>query len=169
MKKRYLYALLFGIPGFFVSVIISFIVFGAAAGISWIYLFGDDPWPAAIEKVLPILFVITFLIAWITSVIFGFAAGKKLEKNPDLNKKHILVSIGVTIAPILLMILHQFSVGNIGPKPDSILCSDYCAQKGYAGSGMPPRDSGDRSCSCFDNSGREVLKVPIDSIDTGKQ
>ena len=68
---------------------------------------------------------------------------------------------------VLLIVMQQLSVGNIGPKSDSVLCSDFCVQKGYAGSGMPPINSGDRSCSCFDSSGREVLKVPMDSIDPG--
>jgi hypothetical protein len=169
MKKRYLYSVLFGIPGFFVSVIISFVVFGSAAGILWIFVFGDNPWPSSIEIILPILFVIVFLTVWTASVTIGFITGKKLEKTPGLNKKHILVSIGVTIAPVLFIVFHQLSVGNIGPKSDGIRCSDFCSQKGYSGSGMPPKDSGERSCSCFDNSGLEIMKVPIDSIDPGEQ
>jgi hypothetical protein len=169
MKKRYLYSVLFGIPGFFVSVIISFVVFGSAAGVLWIFVFGDNPWSSSIETILPILFVLVFLTGWIAAVTIGYVAGKKLEKNPGLNKKHILVSISVTIAPILLIGFHQLSVGNIGPKSDAMRCSDFCSQKGYSGSGMPPKDSGERSCSCFGNSGLEILKVPIDSIDQGEQ
>ena len=168
MKKRFFYSVLFGVPGFFVSVIISFVVFGSAAGILWIFVFGDNPWPSSIEIILPILFVLVFLTVWIASVTIGFVTGKKLEKSPGLIKKHILVSIGVTIAPIIFIVFHQLSVGNIGPKSDGIRCSDFCSQKGYSGSGIPPKGSGERSCSCFDNSGFEILKVPIDSIDPGK-
>ena len=164
MKKRYLYSLLFAIPGFFISVIISFVVFGSVAGFFWIYIFGDKSWPSSIEKILLILFVMVFLILWVTSITIGFIAGKKLEKDPALNMKHILVSSGITIAPILLIILHQLSVGNIGPKYDNILCSEFCSEKGFSGSGMPPRNSGEKNCSCYDNSGMEIIKVPIDSI-----
>ena len=165
MKKRYLYSLLFGIPGFFVSVIISFLIFGAAAGILWIYVFGDNPWPSSAEKMLSILFVLIFLILWITSITIGYVVGKKLEKDPLLNWKHILVSGGLTLMFILFIVLQQLSAGNIGPKSESVLCSDFCVQKGYSGSGIPPQNSGDRSCSCFDSSGDEALKVPLDSID----
>jgi hypothetical protein len=167
MKKRYLYSLLFGIPGFFVAVIISFVVFGVAAGILWVYVFGDNPWPAFTEKILPSLFGLVFLITWIAFIVIGFVIGKRLEKEVRLNKGHMLISGGLTLMFILFIVLQQFSVGNLGPKSESVICSDYCSLKGYSGSGMPPQNSGDRSCSCYDNFGNEVLKVPLDSIDPG--
>jgi len=40
MKKRYLYTLLFGIPGFFIAGIISLFFFGAFFGVLWIFIFG---------------------------------------------------------------------------------------------------------------------------------
>jgi hypothetical protein len=116
MKKRYLYSILFGIPGFFVSLIISFVIFGVAAGILWIYVFGDNPWPSSIEKILPILFALTFLTVWIASITIGYVTGKKLESDPVMNKNHILVSGGLTVMFILFIALQQLSVGNIGPK-----------------------------------------------------
>jgi len=166
MKKRYVYSLLFGIPGFFVSAIIALVVFGAVIGTLWIYFFGDNPWPFPTEKLLFLLLVLTFLILWITSITIGYVIGKKLEKDSGLNWRHILVSSGLTVMLIGFIVLQQLSVGNLGPKSESVLCSDFCSQKGYSGSGMPPKNSGDRSCSCFDNSGNEVLKVPLDSIDS---
>jgi hypothetical protein len=164
MKKRYTYSLLFGIPGFFVSLIVSFFIFGVVTGILWIFVFGDQTWPASLEKILPIWLLFIFLGLWITSVALGFRTGKKLEDDPQLDTKHIAISAGVTIAQVVLIILYQLSIGNIGPKADDVLCSEFCSKKGYSGSGMPPRNSGERSCSCFDDTGREILKVPIDSI-----
>lgn len=165
MKKRFLYALLFGLPGFFVSGIISLLVFGASVGVLWLFVFGDNPWPSSIDTILPILFMFAFLLLWVGSIAIGYAIGKRLEANPVLNKNHILISMGLTGLFILFIVLQQFSVGNIGPKSDSVLCSDYCIQQGYAGSGMPPRDSGDRTCSCYDSAGKEALKVPLDEIE----
>ena len=171
MKKRYIYSLLFGAPGVFVSLIISFVVFGAAAGFVWLYVFGDNSWPASTETILPFVFILTFLVVWTAFIAVGFIIGKNLEEYGDLNKKHIVVAAGATIVPILLIILHQLGVGNgnIGPKPDNILCSEFCSEKGYPASGMPPKDSGEMSCSCFDSDGREVIKVPMDSIVSGNQ
>jgi hypothetical protein len=164
MKKRYVYALLFGAPGFVVALIISFAVFGTAAGILWIFVFGDNPWPASAEKLLSILFALTFLGIWMVFVVIGFIAGKRLEADPALNFKHVLVSVAATMVPVVLIVLHQLGVGNVGPKSASVLCSQYCSGKGYAASGMPPRDSGESACICFDERGREAVKVPLESI-----
>ncbi len=119
MKKRYLYLLLFGIPGFFVSGMISLLAFGAGLGILWIFVFGDNPWPPSSDGVLSILLVAVFLILWIASIVTGYVAGKKLEKDPALNWKHVLVSGGLTLLFILVIVLQQRSVGNIGPKSAS--------------------------------------------------
>jgi hypothetical protein len=169
MKKRYKYSLLFGVPGFFVSLIMSFFVFGGAAGFLWIFVFGDKPWPTSTEKTLPIFFILIFLALWTASITVGFKTGKNLKDNSKLAKKHIMVSAGVTIVSIILIILHQLSVGNIGPKSDSILCSEFCSEKGYSGSGMPPVDSGELTCSCFDDYGKEVIKVSMDSFVSDNQ
>ena len=167
MKKRYLYSLLFGIPGLFISWMVAFVVFGAAAGMLWLFVFGDNPWPVSTEKILPGLFGLTFLMVWGATITAGFLVGKRLEKDPRLNNSHILISSGLTLLFILLIAVQQLRVGNLGPKSDDTVCSDYCTLQGYTGSGLPPQNSGDRTCSCYDNSGNEVLKVPLDSIDSG--
>jgi len=45
MRKRYLYALLFAIPGFVAAFIVSTFLFGVAAGFLWLYVYGDGPGP----------------------------------------------------------------------------------------------------------------------------
>jgi hypothetical protein len=170
MKKRYLYTLLFGLPGLFIAGAISIFVFGALTGILWLFVFGDNIWPAYIEQVLPILFVLTLLFLWAIFIALGYFIGRRLEKDPSLNKTHIFLSVGLTLAFLLLMAFHQWSVGNLGPKSDSTMCSDFCSLHGYSGSGMPPEISGDRTCSCYDGSGNEVLQIPLDHLnsDAGK-
>ena len=167
MKKRYLYSLLFGIPGFFVAGIASLVLFGALMGVLWLFIFGDNPWPDSTGNILPVLLVLTFVIVWIVSIMIGYAVGKRLENDPTLNKIHVLISLALTAAFILFIIVQQWSVGNLGPKSDDAVCSDYCSAQGYSGSGMPPRNSGDRTCSCYDNSGKEVIKIPMEKIKPG--
>ena len=164
MKKRYLYALLFGAPGFFLSLILAFLVFGAAAGFLWAFAFGDTPWPAATETILPIVLVLTGLMLWTASTVAGFMFGKKLEAVPQLNWTHIMVSLGLTIAPMLFIVLHQLRVGNLGPQSDGQLCGELCLKEGYAASGMPAQDSGERRCLCYDDSGRVILDFPIETL-----
>ncbi len=163
MKKRYLYSILFGVPGLAASLLVTLAMFGALAGFLWLYVYGDNPWPRSTEKLLPALSILTFLALWIASIIAGFMTGKRLEKSPDLNWNHIRVSIGATVLPVVLIILHQFGVGNIGPKSDSRLCSEFCIGKGYAASGMPPRDSGESTCICFDSTGQAVITESMGS------
>ena len=165
MKKRYLYALLFGLPGLFIAGLAGVFGFAALAGLLWLYVFGDDPWPAYIEPVLAALFFLTVLVLWLVFIVLGFFVGRRLEKDPALNRTHILISAGLTLVFILFLVFQQLSVGNLGPKSDSVLCSDFCSMHGYTGSGMPPAISGDRTCSCYDGSGNEVLQIPLDHLD----
>ncbi len=167
MKKRYLYTLLFGLPGLFIAGAISIFVFGALTGILWLFVLGDNPWPDYVQPVLGALFILTLLVLWIIFIALGYFVGRRLEKDPALNKMHIFISAGLTLAFLLLMVFHQWSVGNLGPKSDSAVCSDFCSQHGYAGSGMPAEISGDRTCSCYDSSGSEVLQIPLDHLDSG--
>jgi len=164
MQKRYLYALLFAVPGLFIALIIAFLAFGAAAGFLWLFVFGDYSWPDSYGNTLPLLLIAAFLGLWLASIVAGFVTGKKFEAEPVLNNKHVMISVALTIVPILFIVLHQLNVGNLGPPTDGQLCRDFCLQKGYSGSGMSPKNSGDRSCFCYDDSGQEILQVPIESI-----
>ena len=168
MKKRFLYALLFGIPGFGVALLGALLLFGAAAGALWLFVFGDSPWPAAVGTVLPVLFGLVFLGLWSGSIAWGFRLGKKLESDPAPNLKHVLLAAGVTAAVLLLMVLHQFSVGNLGPKSPGLACSDFCREQGYSASGTSPRDAGAQTCSCFDQNGQVVVTTPLDRLGQGR-
>jgi hypothetical protein len=165
MKKRYLYALLLGIPGFFIAVIATMFAFGGLAGMLWLFVFGDNPWPSSTGPILVTLGIVTFLLSWMGLAGLGYRLGKRLEPDPDVNRKHLLFSVGLTVLLILFILGQQFSVGNLGPKSDSVLCSEYCYQRGYSGSGIPPADSGERTCSCYEASGNEAIKIPLESIE----
>jgi len=164
MRKRHIYSILFGVPGFLIALIISFIIFGMVTGLLWLYFFGDNPWPQTTEKTLPLFFILMFFLIWIAFITVGYIIGKNLEQEPGVNKKHIVASVILMITPLLLIVIHQLRVGNIGPKSDSILCSDFCSHNGYLASGMPPTNTGQEVCSCYDKSGNEALKVPISGI-----
>lgn len=164
MKKRYIYSLLFGIPGLFVAGIIAIVLFGGLAGILWLYVFGDDPWPSYVEQLTSVVFVLVVLGIWIAFIVLGYVVGRRLEDDPGVNRSHVLISAGVTVMLLLLMFIQQWSVGILGPRSESVLCSDFCSQHGYSGSGMPPEDSGERICSCFDVTGNETLRISLDHL-----
>lgn len=164
MKKRYIYSLLFLAPGALFSLVAAAAMTGTAAGFLWIFVLGDSSWPTIAERGLALLFPLAFLALWVAFIMAGFITGKRLEAEPGLNKKHLFASIALTIAPLLFILLQQYRVGNIGSKPDSVLCGEFCSDKGYSISGMPPGDSGDRSCICYDDNGSEIMKRPLENL-----
>lgn len=163
MRKRYLYLLLFGIPGLFLALAGAFALFGAMAGFLWVFVFGDKPWPAAAGILLPLLTALAFLLLWGLSLALGYRTGQGYEGEPRLNRRHLALSVLFTVAPLLFLLLHQLSVGNLGPKPDSLLCAEFCRDKGLATSGLPSAAPGERTCLCYD-AGEEVLRVPLEQL-----
>lgn len=164
MKKRYTYCLLFLVPGMLVSLIITAAVIGTGSGFLWIFVLGDNSWPELAHRGLALLGLLTFPGVWGAFVIAGFIAGKRLETDPRLDKNHILLSIALSIAPLMLILMHQYRVGNLSPKPASMLCAEFCADNGYTTSGMPPGDSGDRDCICYDGNGKVLIKTSLESL-----
>lgn len=164
MKKRYLYVLLFGVPIVLASTIGAFMMFRAAAGFIWLFVAGDDAWPAATDTILVALFVVAFAASALALGSLAYFAGKGREQE-DSGAGMSIVAAGVATAVLVLAIVgHQWRVGNIGPKSDSVVCSEFCMGKGSAGSSMPPRNSGAATCSCLDAQGREAITVPMESI-----
>lgn len=168
MRKRYLYAILFGLPGLFVTALLTAVLLGAAVGVLWLFVFGDNPWPAATQTLLPAAGLLVFLALWAGIVACGYRYGKGCEDGRPVARRHLLIAAGATVLPIVILLLHQYRIGNLGPKSDGERCSDFCAEQGYAASGMPSRDSGERSCFCYDGSGRAVLTVPLTELPSGR-
>jgi len=163
-KRRYLYVLLFAAPTFLLAVIAGAMLLGASAGVLWLFVLGDNPWPSEVDTLLTTVFVLGGAAFWIAQLSVAYAVGKREETKASLNKTHVLISIGATVALAVLIVLRLSGVG-FGDRPDSLVCADYClAVAGSAGSGMPPRDSGDRTCSCYDAEGRVVTSIQLQDI-----
>ena len=164
MRKRYLYVLLFAVPIVLAATVAGVVVFGVAAGVIWLYVAGDSAWPPITDYVLGALFLAAFAA---TAGLLGRAAyveGRKREAEAGGGAKAAIVAAAAAGLLALAMLAYQRHVGNIGPKVDSLVCSEYCAGKGFSGSSMPPRDSGDATCSCVDAQGSEALRMPMDRI-----
>ena len=162
-KRRYLYVLIFAAPTFLLSVIAGGILLGAAAGALWLFVFGDDPWPPAADTLLTSVFVLGCAAFWIAQLSIAYAVGKREEAKPALNGTHVLLSVGSTVVLVTFIALRLWGVG-VGNRPDSLVCADHCLAAGAAGSGMPPRDSGDRTCSCYDAEGRVTTSIQVQDI-----
>ena len=143
-------------PGIVIAFIVSAVMVGAAAGFLWIFVYGDESWPAISQTILGGIFALAFLIILAIFINLGLRVGKREEQSARINRTHIFVSILATLIPLGILVLHQLSVGNLGPESDSSRCGNYCLALGYKGSGMPPRDSGEVFCSCYGDVVAEV-------------
>jgi hypothetical protein len=164
LKKRYLYVLLFAVPILLASTVAAFVVFGAAAGFIWLFVAGDNAWPAVTDTVLIVLFVLAFAGSTLALGYRAYVEGKAREDDPTFSARPALVAGGVTALLVLGIASYQWRVGNIGPKPDGVVCSEFCASKGFQGSSMPPRDAGAPTCTCMDAQGRAGATVPMQGL-----
>ncbi len=71
-----LYALVGLVWGLVLGAMAAWWTFAAAAGLSWLYLFGDEPWPAAVTWVLPAIAIAVGAGVVMVSVGLGFAYGR---------------------------------------------------------------------------------------------
>ncbi len=168
MKRRYIYMLLFGIPGAFLSLFVAAAVVGMAMGVLWLFVFGDNTWPAWVESALPVLFVGVLLGTWLAFLIGGYIIGNRLEVQVSLNKWHVLISAVTTAACVIAILFYQEGIGNLGPKSGETKCQDFCTQRGYFASSVSPRNELVRTCSCLDNAGHGAISLPIAELDAAK-
>ena len=167
MNKKILYLLLYGIPGLIIALLAAVLMAGSLGGGFWIFLFGDNPWPKWTEYLLIGCAIAVFIVIWAAALVLGYKKGKEQKVNEKINPKHIFISAGVVAILILGIFLHQYSVGSIGPKPDSVRCSDFCNFKGYTINSIPPSEDGDNIrdfCVCLDENGKETEKTLLKDI-----
>lgn len=103
MLKR-LYTLVGFLWGLVLGIPVG-IWFGAiAAGVSWLYLFGDDPWPEASDWIIPLISLLTGLAVITGCTVGGYVLGKRLEGGTtrDISgarkRGYVLGGIAITIA-----------------------------------------------------------------------
>lgn len=153
MKRRYLYMLMFSVPAFLFSAIFTVVLIAATTGVLWIFVFGDNEWPSFVNSAMSALMFVVFGLACLALLSAAHIWGKREETSAVLNKSHVFAAAGSSIGLVLLALLHQLSVGNIGPEHDSIVCSDFCISRNFNGSGTFP----DGTCRCFGTDGGETL------------
>ena len=164
LKRRYLYVLLFSVPIVLASAVLALAVFGAAAGVLWLFVAGDNPWSSSANTILVAVFVLAFAASALALTSRAYAVGRREEAQPSLNATHVVAAVGATALLLLAIVAYQWHVGNIGARSDDVRCSEFCRGKGFAGSGMPPRNAGAAMCTCFDPQGREAVKVPMADV-----
>lgn len=113
VKARYSYPLLFLLPGAMVALLAAFVVAGAGAGVLWLFVYGDNPWPKSAGSALMILATAVSALTLAGLVAAAYSFGKKREAAGGLSRRHVVMAAGVTILLPALALLHQWQVGNL--------------------------------------------------------
>jgi hypothetical protein len=159
LKRRHLYVLMFALPTLLLSAIAAAVMLAASAGALWLFVFGDDPWPPVASILLGIVLFAGGAGLWLALLFVAYTVGKQQEIRPALNTRHVALSIAATIVLAAVIVARVAGLRVAGPESDGVRCADFCRAEGFAASGMPPRNSGDRTCSCYDAQGREVRQI----------
>lgn len=111
MKARFSYPLLFFVPAAIVSAVAAVLVAGMGAGLLWIFVYGDNPWPDTTEQVLTALSILIFALGLGVLLWAGYSFGKRQESLGGLTWKHVFVAIAVTVLFPALILLRQWRMG----------------------------------------------------------
>jgi hypothetical protein len=161
IRRRHVYVLLFAVPALLVSFIAAALMLAASAGALWLFVYGDDPWPDRANVLLGSIFVLAAAGLFLALLFAAYLVGRRQERERSLNKSHVALSVGATVVLAVVIILRVTGLNVVGAQSDSVVCADLCREQGFTGSGMPPRNSGDRTCSCYDAQGQEVRRIPL--------
>ena len=131
----------------------------ASAGALWLFVFGDNPWPAVANTLLGAVFVVGSGGLWMGLLAVAYTVGKQQEMRSTLNAGHVALSVGVTMVLAVVIVVRLMGLSVFGVRSNSLVCADLCQAEGFAASGMPPENSGERTCSCYDAQGREVRRI----------
>jgi len=84
-----------------------FLLFGFAAGASWLWLFGDNPWPVSLQWALPLIGVIGGALVALACVPIAYEYGKTLETRANASSRtewrKVQVLTGIPVALIVLI------------------------------------------------------------------
>lgn len=83
MRLRTLYAIAGALWGLLAGLALAFELAGLMAGISWLFLFGDDPWPDSAAWYVLAGPLAVGAGAFVACTAFGFAYGRRQESAPS--------------------------------------------------------------------------------------
>jgi len=117
MKARFAYPLAFFIPSAMAALLSAIVVGGAAGGILWLFVFGDDPWPAGTDKAVMTLVALVAGATLAALLFAGYSFGKKREVHGGLSRQHLMLAFAISVLLPALALLYEWQVGNLGGDP----------------------------------------------------
>jgi len=108
MNLKLIYILIYAIYGFLAGMILSLVFVAVTAGIFWLFIFGDNPWPAWSQTAMLIVFYTTLVATIAGGIFFGVKRTREL-KDQEVDqafKKRVFKDI--VIAYVVLMLFVGF-------------------------------------------------------------
>lgn len=117
MRARHTYPLLFALPSAMASLIAAVLAVAAGAGVLWILVYGDDPWPPMVNTLLMAGATAVAAALFWALMAFSYRTGKAYETQGGVRRAHVLIALALSVGLPLLVALHQWQVGNLGHGP----------------------------------------------------
>jgi hypothetical protein len=96
------------------AVIAAVLAGAAGAGVLWIFVYGDNPWPASANVVVMALASTVGLAVLAGLLLVAHRVGRSRESGCGLRREHVWVALGLSVGLPLLVLLHPWQVGNLG-------------------------------------------------------
>ena len=114
VKARHAYPLLFLIPCAMLGTIAAVLAAAAGAGALWLFVYGDNPRPASANTAIMASAAVLGFTVLASLMLAAHSIGKSREGHGGLRKAHVLLALGLSVGLPLLVLLHQWQVGNLG-------------------------------------------------------
>lgn len=110
MRLRNGYLLAGVVWALFLAPVAAYGVVGLIAGVLWLYVFGDNPWPAATDWVIPVIGLIVFVSVTACCIYLARRYGRQqeIEADGDTAREWRTVYL-VTMVPLVLIAITALS------------------------------------------------------------
>lgn len=90
----------------FLAPVVAYTVLGVVLGVLWLWVFGDDPWPAATGWVIPVLCLAVLLTTAAGCILVAHRHGRRREIAARDDKAREWRRIGLwTLVPLVLIVI----------------------------------------------------------------
>lgn len=113
LRSRYL---LVGVAwSLFLAPVTAYAVLGVVVGALWIYVYGDNPWPAATDWIIPVVGLVVFAATAALCISFAYSYGRQREvatKGDDPRERRAVLLL--TLAPLAFLVIASIALWQRG-------------------------------------------------------
>ncbi len=112
MRLRTGYLIAGAVWALFLSSAATYVVLGAVVGVLWLYVLGDNPWPSALDWVIPVIGLVVFIFTTASCIYFAYRYGRQREMEAvEGGSREWMKLLLWTFAPLALIAIIAVSLG----------------------------------------------------------